>query len=86
MLPLVVVGHFEPRRSVALVWRTVRNEVCVNVAPVSEWGRAHTRKARWCDKLLVSLRAEQCVVKLQCDFQDCAHVMCHRQISQFGLQ
>ena len=78
---LVIVGHFERRRSVALVWRAVRNQFCVNVAPGLEWGLAHTR-----DKPLVSPQAEQCVVKLQCDTQDCAHLMCQHQISLFGLQ
>jgi hypothetical protein len=62
MLPLVVVGYFEPRRSVALVWRALPNKFYVNVAAGSDWRHARTR-----DKLLVSPRAEQCVLKLQCD-------------------
>ena len=48
----------------ALMWLAVCNGFCVNVAPGSEWGHAHA-----CDKLLVSLQATQCVVKLQCDIQ-----------------
>jgi hypothetical protein len=70
MLPLVIVGHFEPRRSVVLMWRAVRNKFCVKVAPGSSWGHAHT-----CDKLIVSLRAGL----LQCDIQYCAHLMCQQK-------
>jgi len=58
MLPLVFVGHFEPTRSVAVVGRALRNKFYGNVAPGTDWGRAHAR-----DKLLVSPQAKQCVVK-----------------------